>query len=282
MKKTAIVVLTYVCLVLSACMSLNEKAGKIIDGSAFAEKTAASYRSENGTLLSEIRFKDGRIALKLTVPAEPALAFYLLPAGETGSYTLSFCTFFASSIRGWNEFTLDLSGTGHFEGKERYRLMLENIEETGISSGRIRAGENRLSGDGALYALRNRKDRIEAVAAWMKKNARADPPEFQNEKEFDAWWKPVLLPEVTAKRKRPADYTAGAGALSGADGWIRAEDVKWNAAWSAGFPEDIAMLRNTGALLRDWEEALLWIYLSYRWEGIINSITGELYFEKTK
>jgi hypothetical protein len=199
-------------------------------------------------------------------------------------------TFLASTVKGWNAFTVDLSGTGILEdagndseGKTRYRLIIENIDEAGISSGRVRSGENRFSGGDALGILRNRKERIEALAGWMKDSVAAGSSaaaftagtaagtlSFQSEKEFDAYWKPILLPETVPKRKRPADYDP-------AGEWKTAEDVKWNAAYSARFPEDIAMLRNSGALLRDWEEALPWIYLSFQWDDIIDSITGGLY-----
>ncbi|MDR2143306.1 MAG: hypothetical protein LBP29_02940, partial [Treponema sp.] len=261
----------------SGCMSLTENAGRIADGSKFAEKILESCRGENGTNLSRVRFRDGSTALKLMFDSRPNLAFYLVPAGETGRYTLSSCTFFVSTVKGWNEFTMDLSGAGSLEdagnnseGKKRYRLIIENIEEIGISSGRIRSGENRLSGGEALSILRNRKARIEALNIWMKESAGA--LSFQNEKEFDAYWKPVLLPETVSKRRRPADYDDSGGE------WKTAEDIKWNAAYSGRFPEDIAMLRNSGALLRDWEEALPWIYLSFQWDDIIDSITGSLYF----
>jgi hypothetical protein len=287
-------------LAVSGCMSLTETAGRIVDGSKFAEKTLETYSGENGINLFRIRFRDGTAALKLTFESRPNLAFYLSPAGETSRYILSSCTFLASTLKGWNEFTMDLSGTGSFEvpgndferkaeGKERYRLVLENIEEIGISSGRIRAGENRLSGDEARRLLQNRKERIEALVGWMKDHVSAAASTttgasalsgasagfFQNEKEFAAYWKPILLPEMTPKRKRPADYSGERNDIE----WTRAEDVRWNTAYSAKhFPEDVAVLRNSGALLRDWEEALPWIYLSFQWEDIINSITGELYF----
>jgi hypothetical protein len=270
-------------LAISGCMSLTEKAGRIADGSAFAEKILETRSGENGTNLSRVRFRDGTEALKIGFDARPNLAFYARPAGEAGPYVVSSCTFLASTLKGWNEFTMDLSGTGSLEvfendGKRRLRLSLENIEEAGISSGRIRSGETRLSGGEALNALRNRKERIEVLAAWMKGHVSAAPL-FQNEKEFDAYWKPILLPEITPKRKRPADYDDGRGTGRSLE-WIRAEDVTWNAAYSAEhFPEDIAMLRNSGALLRDWEEAMPWIYLSFQWNDIINSITGELYFD---
>jgi hypothetical protein len=326
MNKWALLSLIQI-LAVSGCMSLAENAGRIADGSKFAEKILETHRGENGITLSTIRFRDKRTALKLTFDSKPNFAFYLSPAGETGRYILSSYTFLASTLKGWNEFTVDLSGTGSLEvlaaeGKERLRLTIGNIEEIGISSGRIRAGENRVGGGEALRILRNRKDRIDALTGWMKEYAAGSPAtgaastatgngstttgngstatgngstatggsstaggsagalSFQNEKEFDAYWKPILLPEMVPKRKRPAAYKGRR--LAGRDKaeWVRAEDVTWNAAYSAGhFPEDIAMLRNSGALLRDWEEALPWIYLSFQWGDIINSITGELYFE---
>jgi hypothetical protein len=296
MKHRVLLWLLAVCGYVCGCMSLTENAGRIADGSRFSEKILESRRGENGTRLSRIRFKDGSAALKLSLDSWPNLAFYLVPSGETGRCVLSSYTFLASTVKGWNEFTVDLSGTGSLEnagtdseGNARYRLVVENVEETGIASGRVRSGDNRLSGGEALGILRNRKARIEALAGWMKESAAgpaaadgtaaaldgasaAGTRSFQSEKAFDAYWKPLLLPETVPKRKRPVDYDGSGGE------WIRAEDVKWNAAYSARFPEDIALLRNSGALLRDWEEALPWIYLVFQWDDIIDSITGGLYF----
>jgi hypothetical protein len=287
MKKKA---LLWLIPVVCGCMSLTENAGRIADGSKFAEKTLETCRGENGTTLSKIRFKDESTALKLSFDSLPSLAFYLIPAGETERYMLSSYTFLVSTVKGWNEFTVDLSGLGSLEdtgsdaeGKTRYRLTVENVEEIGIASGRVRSDDNRFSGSEALSILRNRKARIEALTGWMKESVATAGPavtggtgpsaalSFQTEKEFDAYWKPILLPETVSKRKRPADYIPGGE-------WNKAEDIRWNAAYSARFPEDIAMLRNSGALLRDWEEALPWIYLSFQWDDIIDSITGSLYF----
>jgi hypothetical protein len=274
MKKKA---LLWLIPVVCGCMSLTENAGRIADGSKFAEKTLETCRGENGTTLSKVRFKDESTALKLSFDSLPSLAFYLIPAGETERYILSSYTFLASTVKGWNEFTVDLSGLGRLEdmgsdaeGKTRYRLTVENVEEVGIASGRVRSDDNRFSGGEALSILRNRKARIEALTGWMRESASA-ALSFQTEKEFDAYWKPILLPETVSKRKRPANYVPGGE-------WNKAEDIRWNAAYSARFPEDIAILRNSGALLRDWEEALPWVYLSFQWDDIIDSITGSLYF----
>jgi hypothetical protein len=300
MKKRELLRLLAVCgYIVCGCMSLTENAGRIADGSKFSEKVLETCHGENGTRLSRIRLKDGSAALKLSLDSWPNLAFYLVPSDETGRYVLASYTFLVSAVKGWNEFTVNLSGTGSLEdagndsgGNARYRLTVENVDETGIASGRVRSGDNRFGGGEALGILRNRKARIEALVGWMRESAVTAGPSaaggtgpsasdgasaaaalsFQTEKAFDAYWKPLLLPETVPKRKRPVAYDGSGGE------WRRAEDVTWNAAYSARFPEDIALLRNSGALLRDWEEALPWIYLVFRWDDIINSITGGLYF----
>jgi hypothetical protein len=47
------------------------------------------------------------------------------------------------------------------------------------------------------------------------------------------------------------------------------------------FPEALWEYRNSAAMLRDWEEALPWIYMEYSWDYIINSFNG-ITFQKIK
>jgi hypothetical protein len=48
------------------------------------------------------------------------------------------------------------------------------------------------------------------------------------------------------------------------------------------FPEALRPLRDSGAMLRDWEEASAWIYLEYSWESLLESFYTERDFTKIK
>lgn len=268
-----IFVLFAVCC-LCGCMSLAETGGRILDGSFFAEKTLESYFSE-GFVLSRYRARSGREGMILVPGRTPSLTLYLEFDENPDSPGLypAFCRFLGSSLSGWNEWTADLSGTGSlaFSGAD-CTLTLSAFEMVEITGGRIRRGDARFSGGEALESLKNRKERIDALVSWMKEFA--GPAVFQSQKEFEAFWKPVLLPELVQKKKRPADYSE-----KNAE-WTRAEEIKWNKTYGMKFPEDIAALRNTGALLRDWEEALPWLFLSYQWDDMIRELGGEIRFVK--
>jgi hypothetical protein len=89
---------------------------------------------------------------------------------------------------------------------------------------------------------------------------------FSNQKEFENHWKRRLFPELVSAKARPADYST-----ENAE-WGRADSVNWNRTYTEHlFPEELWEYRNSGALLRDWEEALPWIYMEYSWDSIIDS-----------
>jgi hypothetical protein len=267
-----------------SCASAVDKAGGVLDGSAFAYKTLSVYRPspKSEASVSLARSKDGSDALIIVPTGFPALLLYGTVPDADGNFFLTHYTFFTSGTHGWNEFTMDIAGQGSFTvSGQSARLTLKAvppmaaIETLQISGGKIRRGSNRLTGSAALTALRNRKERIASLTDWMAANESAIPS-FANQKEFEAYWKPILLPEMVAAKKRPASFSKEGVR-------VRAEDVNWNTTYTARlFPEDIRALRDSGALLRDWEEAAAWIYLEYRWNFIVQSLTEGMTLSKQK
>jgi hypothetical protein len=262
-------------------MSLAERGGRLLDGSAFAEKILETYTAPDAGLTMytvRVRSRPGREII-LVPRAFPSFKLYLEyeqgaeSGGEVRVYPAA-CWFLSSTLSGWNEWTMELSGNGTLgtDGKA-WTLRLDSLEVIDIARGRIRRGETKFTGQEALTALKNRRERIEALTAWMKELKDA-PRVFQTQNEFENYWKPLVLPEMVSGKKRPADYDKNSAE------WVRAEDKAWNAAYSRRFPEAIALLRNTGALLRDWEEALPWIYLSYQWDDMTAKLGREILFVK--
>jgi hypothetical protein len=277
---------------LSCCASLVEMTGRALDGSAFGEEELALYRlpwapgytgdgeeepdrEKSGSLeVRRLRDKNGGESLAIFPGTLPGLRINAsLPDAEGNFYFMSL-DFFCSNLMGWNEFTLELSGGGSFREKEGGALLAAGVpvEMAGISKGRLRRQETRLTGEEALRALRNRQERITALCAWMR--AQKDAPPFRNEAEFEAWWEPVLLPEMVSSSRRPAAWTE-----ENAE-WLRAEDIAWNTAYTkAVFSEDLWKVRDSGTLLRDWEETLDWIYFIYEWDDLFDFLSRELYLE---
>jgi hypothetical protein len=80
-----------------------------------------------------------------------------------------------------------------------------------------------------------------------------------------------------SKKKRPPEWKEE-NAL-----WVRAEDVNWNAAYTESLlPEDLRILRDSGSLLRDWEEAFDWICFEYAWKNTGGYLSGEITMKRVR
>ncbi|MDR2630093.1 MAG: hypothetical protein LBC60_04140 [Spirochaetaceae bacterium] len=269
-------------LLFSGCSSLVNLGGRALDGSAFEEKTLARYRSpavmDLGQVeVREVRGKTGEVSLAISPRGIPALVFRASAPSGGGEFRLISLEFLSSHTTGWNEFTRELSGSGLFrvEGGEAVLRLNEPVDTLDIREGKIRQKDTRFTGGEALQALRNREERIAVLVQWMR--IREPVPAFAGRKSFERYWKPILFPELVLAKKRPKTWNT-AGAL-----WTRAEDIRWNSSYTAIlFPEELQRVRDSGTLLRDWEEAVSWIYLEYEWDRIIALLGEEIHLTKTK
>ena len=287
-------IIVLVCLTvvfLGSCASLVEKAGRALDGSAFAEEELALYRlawadwyrddegdqpdsDEPGSLdVRLLRGKDGSETLAIYPGVFPGLRINATPPDSEGRVQLMTLDFFCSNINGWSEFTLEIIGSGIFRtagGGACLRLDLP-VEEGGLLHGKIRRLETRLTGEEALSALHNRQERIASLCAWMHKQENIPP--LRNKTEFDSYWQPRVLPEMVEAKERPAAWMEGAV-------WVRAEDISWNTSYTEKtFSEELWKVRNSGTLLRDWEESLDWIYFIYCWDGLFEFLAADMDLE---
>ena len=261
---------------LSACVSLMEKAGQVIDGSAFAQKTTALYRSQDtGVEISVVENKNNERAVIITATKYPMMKIRASMPDEDGAFFPLSLVYLAGNLHGWNEYTLELFGAGSLDlGENSGRLTIDEIEPVQITAGRIHSYDTRITGAQALTALRNRRERIIALVEWM---AALDGPAGSNIKEFEENWKPVLFPETVSGKKRPEGW------LREGDIFKKAEDIKWNTGYTQRvFPEVLWPVRDSATLLRDWEEALSWIYLEYEWENIAGLLSREIILQKIR
>jgi hypothetical protein len=254
-----------------------ELAGLFLDGSLGAAKTVTVYEEagNSGVMVKHMQSKDGNDFLTISFGMMPHIIFKSSMPDVTGRIYLTSYTFLCSSFSGWNEFTMDISGIGTFENKgDHHLLQIQSpIETIEISSGKIRHNDERISGDAAMRALRNRYDRIAALVAWMQ--TQSPRPRFYYEEDFQSFWQVRILPELVSSKNRPASWSAND------ELWNRAEDVKWNVSYTQKiFPEELHVYRNSGGLLRDWEEALSWIFLAYKWNDLCNQLNSTILFAK--
>jgi hypothetical protein len=245
---------------LSSCVSVMEKAGNLIDGTAFAEKTIALYQSDDLELAETVNKSDEHSYI-ITLKTYPMMK--LRCAVIDDNFNIVSLEYLSGGAQGWNEFTLELTGAGTFVNGA---LTIDNeIESVQISAGRIQRYDTRITGAAALTGLRNRYERIQALNEWMSKQEAPRAPDI---KTFEKYWKPVLFPELVSKKLRPESW-----AQEG-DSYVKSEDIRWNTSYTErNFPEHLLPVRNSGTLLRDWEEALSWIYLEYEWENIKDTLS---------
>jgi len=276
LRVSLFILLTALCS--TACTTVVEKAGTALDGSAFAEKKVAAYQSPM-LEIQQMRSKAGEHSLLITMGRFPAMKIRGTAPNENGEFTITSLDYLGGNPHGWNEYRLDLSGTGTIVlGETTAELSIaEEIETVGISAGRIRRYDTRITGNEALTSLRNRRERILALAEWVNNPDNPAARTSSSQKDFEQYWQPILLPEMAAKKKRPAGWEQAG------DKWVRAEDIRWNTSYSERiFPEALRPIRDSGTLLRDWEEAVDWIFIECEWPRITETLLGETVLQKKK
>jgi hypothetical protein len=212
-----------------------------------------------------------------------------------GSFRLTEARFLSSHTHGWNEFAMDIFGGAVLQNPSSNVAILritEEAERVDISSGRIRLKSSYITGAAALSPLRNRRERITALVEWMNEQphdgshddgshddgshdgsqrplAGQETPAFADIGEFEGFWKRRLFPELVPWKNRPGEYS-----IHNAE-WQREDSVRWNLTYTERlFPKELWEYRNSGAMLRDWEEALPWIFMEYSWNMIIDSFNN--------
>jgi len=252
-----------------SCVSMMEFAGRVLDGSAFAEKTVGRFRNAEMEVLI-VKNRNNEQSIIISLKKYPMIHIRGTLPDENNNFFFTSLEYLAGNTHGWNEFSLQLHGGGRLllEGNNIEFDLTEEMECIQITSGRIHRYDNRITGDEAVTSLRNRRERILVLTEWMLSIENA--PGNQTIKEFEKYWKPILLPEMVSSRNRPSGWRQEG------DTFVRAEDIRWNTCFTERFfPEVLWPVRNSGTLLRDWEEALSLIYMQYEWYNIINTFTKE-------
>ncbi|GHV38205.1 hypothetical protein AGMMS49546_08160 [Spirochaetia bacterium] len=261
---------------LAGCAGLAERGGKILDKSDQGEKISARYRYAGsvdgirGFEFHELKNRAGKSSTIIVLDQFPTVKLRGTPPDSSGNFHLTSLEYLGGTLSGWNEFTLELSAEGNFkqqpDGSPALSLF-SPLMPVRISAGKIRRSGSRISGEEALTSLRNRYDRIQALVEWMKEQEGVPATVLMGQRFFEVYWKPILLPELLPKKQRPPSWQE-----EGAQ-WNLAEDIRWNVTYTEGLMnEELRPLRNSGALLRDWEEAPEWIYLEYAWNSIESAL----------
>jgi len=270
-----------IIIMLSSCTSLVQKGGEILTGEAFAEKTLAVYRTAGVSVktaveVKELKSKDGEEVLEISGGAWPGFAIRGSMPEPDGSFSLREARFLSSHVHGWNEFTMDIFGEAIFLNQGQAEGVLRitgEVERVIISGGNIRLKSGYITGAAAMTSLRNRRERITALTEWMNEHRPSgnETPAFTDIGEFEGYWKRMLFPELVSGKDRSEEYS-----IHNAE-WKREDSVRWNLTYTGTvFPEGLWEYRNSGAMLRDWEEALPWVFMEYSWNMIIDSFNNTI------
>jgi len=266
-----------VLLFTGSCVSMMEKTGRVLDGSEAEEKIVTLYRAakKEGAVadmeLWEVQNKAGLRSVVIFLNKYPSIILRGSFPNNSGEFYFTSLEYLAGSYHGWNEYRMELFGTGNLKLADNSAILKVSgkIEMVQISAGRIQRYDTRLAGNEALARLRDRRERIGALSEWMLQLENV--PKGLDRDAFEKHWKPVLFPEIVSKRKKPEGWRQEN------DQWVRADDVHWNTGYTARiFPEILREIRNTGTMLRDWEEALPWIYIEYEWDTILELLNQEI------
>jgi hypothetical protein len=281
MKGASIAVL--LCVLLFSAFSCKtvargvDKAGRFFDGTAFSEKAVKTYKNSAGLTFSIFAAKDGGRYGVFALSAIPYIRFYCTEPDDAGLFFITRLHFLFSNLDGWMEGDMDISGTGSLTATGNFFINGE-LTIGGITRGSIRRRDRHLSGEQALTELRNRYERIAALTGWMKEQS---PPQDEAGilvplEHFENYWKPILLPETVKAKLRPTRFNTLNSADSNAQ-YAYGEDIKWNSTYTQELlPEQLRSMRDSGSLLRDWEEAAAWFYIWYNWDTIIKMLNGSL------
>jgi hypothetical protein len=245
---------------------LLDKAGHILDRTAFDEKKVKTYKTGNSVTFHVFSTEKGEKQSVFTLKTLPYLKFYGTVPDETGVFYISRIHFMFSNTYGWLEGDADVSATGSIvenNSSMAYFSVKTPIVLGEITRGGIKNRDRRIYGELALTELRGQRERIEAVVSWM----RMLQPELlpadtlKPQRHFENYWKPILFPETVRAALRPPRYTA---IEADAKNYVYGEGIKWNTAYTRDLlPEQLRPLRDNGSLFRDWEEAAAWFYVWY-------------------
>jgi hypothetical protein len=246
-----------------------ETAGHILEGTAFNEKTVKVYKTADKNLdFRVISMKDGERRAVFTLNSIPYLRFYCSEPDATGHFSVTRLNFLFSNPDGWMEGAMAVSGMGVLSSDGNFSIDGDiNLEE--ITGGAIRRRDRHISGERAVTELRNRSERIASVITWMKERPSPWGGAEVSLAGFESYWRPILLPEIAPTKQRPIRFNE----LKKDGEYSYGENVRWNTAYTRElFPEHLRRLRDSGSLLRDWEEAAAWFYIYYNWYTIVKTL----------
>jgi hypothetical protein len=270
----------------------------LLTGCATVEKKLVVDKNESGfaSKLSFMTNDKGEKWMELTSSLiDPAVISGEYSTDESGDlvFDIKKLRFYTSWVNGWTEGEYNAIGKLKFHSGDggAHCTVIDKFEIGEIEKGTIRFYDDFLMGEKGLDAVRNRFDRIQAVNSYLKTKGFR---EFYNHAWLDK--KPDRISFKSGTLKFLFPELAINSALTGKDvssdlkitnplkEISLKETVAWNKLYTQKtFPDNLKEVRNSGTMLRDYEEALKLFYMDYNMDYYFGKVLeNEVFKEKIK
>jgi len=194
--------------------------------------------------------------------------------------------FFTNWSNGWTESELEASGQLIFKKNEndKYKcIVIEEIELLDVKTASIKFFDDYYFGDKAKRNVKNKLDRINSINNFLKE--KENIPYFKslktrdkNQKSYISSTYELFFPELTLNSpyiNKNSEYKI----KSLKEDTVLEETILWNKRYTRDiFPENLQPIRDSGSLLRDYEESVELFFMDYNIHYYINNILPELTF----
>ncbi len=277
-------------LLLTGCVTVLSRYGSVEKSLVHSEAEFFIKKDRTGKVWGELT---GPLLYKTSFTGSVA-------ADNTGdmTFTIENSDFFSNWPNGWTEGKSRAIGKLLFKKTaDGYKCQIvDKVEIWDVVEGKIRYFDDYYSGDEGLTLVKNRMDRLTALARFLKKQ---QLPEYFGDtwrntdygEPMKKYIEPLLFPEQVLKK--PAlyeeilnnkDQSGDSGKLT--DNWELGSYILWNKKYTEKlFPREFANLvpiRNTGSMWRDYEEAPGILMMLYNLDYFFSRIQGESFVLKGK
>ena len=184
---------------------------------------------------------------------------------------------------GWTEAVIALEGILELIKKDENNWVLKGTEppRTGsVLQAEIRYRRDKIYADRAVDMMNRRLDRVLALSGFVRTALKPEDYDFfqakkyhrkkgYNPKDFEADLKSLLFPELYGFSD---EFPEPESSLNEEERYIRSEEVLWDSQYTREyFPEELLKVRDSGTLLRDYDEASELIILFCLWQELWES-----------
>jgi hypothetical protein len=195
--------------------------------------------------------------------------------------------FFTNWTNGWTEGELEAFGQLLFKKNENDKyscVIIEEVELLDVKSGSIKFFDDYYYEDRARRNIRNKLDRINSINNFLKEKENISyfkslrNNKDKTEKSYIPLTYQLFFPELTLNSpysNKNSEYKV----VSVKEDTQLEETILWNKIYTkAIFPENLQPVRDSGSLLRDYEESVELFFMDYNINYYINNILPELTF----